>query len=181
VGVTRQYCGQLGKQDTRGVAGSPRPAWCQAAVSLSVANEAASLRIAYRLYLPQDWALDPARRAKAGVPEDIAFETRPALALEQIEAALAAEVPRGVVLADAGGACPRAGLRPDAWGADMKFQARLLELELPFVVGVQPGAKVWPAGRAPLPPKAWCGPRPATDQPAPRCRSPAAGDQAACP
>ena len=57
LGVTRQYCGQLGKQDN-----------CQVAVSLSVANQAASLPIAYQLYLPQDWAEDPARRARAGVP-----------------------------------------------------------------------------------------------------------------
>ena len=134
VGVTRQYCGQLGKQDN-----------CQVAVSLSVANAAASLPIAYRLYLPKEWAQDPARRSRAGVPEDVAFKTKPAIALEQIEAALAADVPRGVVLADAG------------YGADMKFQAGLLELKLPYVVGVQPGAKIWPRGQAPLPPKAWSG------------------------
>src|SRR5918995_393287 len=47
VGVTRQYSGQIGKQDN-----------CQVAVSLSVANPAASLPVAYRLYLPQDWAAD---------------------------------------------------------------------------------------------------------------------------
>src|SRR5277367_3059709 len=57
VGVSRQYCGQLGKQDN-----------CQVAVSLSVANHAASLPVAWRLYLPEDWASDPERRAKAGVP-----------------------------------------------------------------------------------------------------------------
>ncbi len=57
VGVARQYCGQLGKQDN-----------CQIAVSLSVASHRASLPIAYRLYLPQDWDNDAARRAKAGVP-----------------------------------------------------------------------------------------------------------------
>ena len=62
VGVGRQYCGQLGKQDN-----------CQVAVSLSLANHAASLPVSYRLYLPRDWAEDPARRAKAGVPEEIAF------------------------------------------------------------------------------------------------------------
>ncbi len=56
VGVGRQYCGQLGKQDN-----------CQVAVSLSLANHAASLPVSYRLYLPRDWAEDPARRAKAGV------------------------------------------------------------------------------------------------------------------
>ena len=73
VGVARQYCGQLGKQDN-----------CQVAVSLSVANEQASLPIAYRLYLPEAWASDAERRIKAGVPEDITFHTKPAIALAQI-------------------------------------------------------------------------------------------------
>jgi SRSO17 transposase len=58
VGVARQYCGQLGKQDN-----------CQVAVSLSVANDHASLPIAYRLYLPQAWADDQDRRRGAGVPD----------------------------------------------------------------------------------------------------------------
>ena len=65
VGVARQYCGQLGKQDN-----------CQVAVSLSLANAYASLPVAYRLYLPQDWALDGARRKKVGVPEEIGFQTK---------------------------------------------------------------------------------------------------------
>src|SRR4051812_42791821 len=66
VGVARQYCGQLGKQDN-----------CQVAVTLSLANRTASLPVAYRLYLPQEWADDPARRQKAGVPEEITFQTKP--------------------------------------------------------------------------------------------------------
>jgi SRSO17 transposase len=134
VGVARQYCGQLGKQDN-----------CQIAVSLSVASSTASLPIAYRLYLPKEWAEDPARRTKTGVPADLGFQTKPMIALEQIEAALAAGVPQGVVLADAG------------YGADMKFQARLLERGIDYVVGVQPTATVWPDGKEPLPPKAWSG------------------------
>ena len=91
VGVARQYCGQLGKQDN-----------CQVAVSLSVANEAGSLPIDYRLYLPKDWAGDPARRAKAGVPDEISFQTKPSMALDQIRKAVADDIPPGVVLADAG-------------------------------------------------------------------------------
>ena len=91
VGVARQYCGQLGKQDN-----------CQVAVSLSVANEQASLPIAFRLYLPEDWAADPVRRAKAGVPEDVVFKTKPQIALDQIKAARAEGVPEGVVLAEPG-------------------------------------------------------------------------------
>ena len=60
VGVDQQYCGQLGKQ-----------ANCQVAVSLSIANHHASLPMAYRLYLPREWADDRARRRKAHVPADI--------------------------------------------------------------------------------------------------------------
>jgi SRSO17 transposase len=59
VGVHYQYRGQLGKQ-----------ANCQVAVTLSIANDHASLPIAYRLYLPQEWAEDTARRKKAHVPQD---------------------------------------------------------------------------------------------------------------
>ena len=65
VGVARQYCGQLGKQDN-----------CQVAVTLSLANRTASLPVAYRLYLPQEWADDPGRRQKAGVPEEVTFQAR---------------------------------------------------------------------------------------------------------
>src|SRR5271168_3578536 len=76
VGVARQYCGQVGKQDN-----------CQVAVSLSVATHQGSLPAMYRLYLPQDWAADKKRRRKAGVPKEISFKTKPEIALEQIEAA----------------------------------------------------------------------------------------------
>jgi hypothetical protein len=58
--VARQYCGQLGKQDN-----------CQVAVSLSLANHHASLPVAFRLYLPQNWADDHERRRKAGVPAEV--------------------------------------------------------------------------------------------------------------
>jgi SRSO17 transposase len=64
------------------------------AVSLSLANHDASLPIAYRLYLPEDWAKDQARRDKARVPETIAFQTKPEIAIEQIKAARARGYPR---------------------------------------------------------------------------------------
>ena len=82
VGVARQYCGELGKQDN-----------CQVAVSLSVANDRASLPVAWRLYLPEAWAEDPERRVKAGVPAEIEFATKPAIALGQIRQALDEGVP----------------------------------------------------------------------------------------
>jgi SRSO17 transposase len=70
VGVARQYCGRLGKTDN-----------CQIAVSLSIANHAASLPIAYRLYLTEEWAGDAARRQKVHVPDEVKFQTKPEIAL----------------------------------------------------------------------------------------------------
>jgi SRSO17 transposase len=134
VGVARQYCGQLGKQDN-----------CQVAVSLSVANDAASLPIAYRLYLPQAWADDPDRRKAAKVPADIKFQTKPQIALEQIRCAKDQGIAPGVILADAG------------YGNDGDWRAGLTALDLPYVVGVQSTLSVWRPGEGPLPPKAWSG------------------------
>ena len=84
VGVARQYCGQLGKQDN-----------CQVAVSLSLASARGSLPIGFRLDLPEEWASDQARREKAGVPAEITFASEPQIALEQIRAAKTAGVPVG--------------------------------------------------------------------------------------
>ena len=130
VGVTRQYCGQLGKQDN-----------CQVAVTLSLANHDASLPIAYRLYLPEDWAQDQARRDKAKVPETIAFQTKPEIALEQIKAARAAGLPEGVVLMDAG------------YGNDTGLRTEITALGLRYAAGVGPNTSVWPPGTGPLPPQ----------------------------
>ena len=134
VGVARQYCGQLGKQDN-----------CQVAVTLALTNEAASLPIAYRLYLPEQWASDRARRRRAGVPEELGFLTKPEIALEQITAAVAQGVPAGVVLADA------------AYGNDSKFRQGLEALGLQYVLGVQSTTTVWPKGSMPLTPPAYRG------------------------
>jgi SRSO17 transposase len=134
VGVTRQYCGQLGKQDN-----------CQVAVSLSVANDHASLPIAFRLYLPEDWAKDSTRREKAGVPADIVFKTKPQIALDQIRAAQAEGVPGGVVLADAG------------YGINTAFRTALTAMGVVYVVGIQSSARLWAPGTAPLPPRTWSG------------------------
>ena len=127
VGVARQYCGQLGKQDR------------QIAVSLSVANERASLPIAFRLDLPEDWAADPVRRARAGVPEDVVFKTKPQIALDQIKAARAEGVPEGVALADAG------------YGINTAFRTALTRMGLTYVVGVQSSARLWPPGSGSAP------------------------------
>ena len=134
VGVARQYCGQLGKQDN-----------CQVAVSLSVANHHGSLPVAYRLYLPQDWAEDRKRRRRAGVPEEISFNTKPKIALDQLRWACEAGVVRGVVLMDAG------------YGAETDLRTNITMLGLSYVAGTRPNTTVWPLGTAPLPPKRWSG------------------------
>jgi len=134
VGVTRQYCGQLGKQDN-----------CQVAVSLSLANHHASLPVAYRLYLPEDWAKDSGRRRKTGVPEEVSFKTKPEIAIEQITAACAAGLPRGVVLMDAG------------YGNNSELRADITALGLTYVAGILSTTTVWAPGTGPLPAKKWSG------------------------
>ena len=71
------------------------------AASLSIANHHASLPVAYRLYLPKSWADDKKRRKKAAIPDAIAFQTKPKIALDQLAWACACGLPRGVVLMDA--------------------------------------------------------------------------------
>lgn len=134
VGVARQYCGQLGKQDN-----------CQVAVSLSAANDHASLPIAYRLYLPHEWVDDPDRRAQAGVPGDVVFQTKPQIALDQLRAARAAGIDAAVVLADAG------------YGNDTDFRDGITGIGLAYAVGIQSTTSLWPPGMEPLPPKPWSG------------------------
>jgi len=134
VGVARQYCGEIGKQDN-----------CQVAVSVSIATAAASVPIAWRLYLPEAWAEDAGRRATAGVPAEIAFATKPDLALAQLRSAKAQGVPVGVVLADA------------AYGTNTAWRDGLVALELNYAVGVVGSIGVWPPGALPEPPAHWCG------------------------
>lgn len=131
VGVTRQYCGQLGKRDN-----------CQVAVSLSIANHYASLPVAYRLYLPQDWAQDNARRTKVGIPEHICFMTKQQIALEQLRWACEAGLPRGAVLVD------------PAYGNDGKFRTGITALGLTYVAGIQSNTLVWLPGSRPPPKRA---------------------------
>jgi len=115
VGVGRQYCGVLGKQDN-----------CQVAVSVSLANERMGLPVAWRLYLPESWANNPSRRKKSKVPKEVIFRRKWEIALDEIDYLLAAQVPRAPVLADAG------------YGMITEFRNGLTERGLTYAVGVQP-------------------------------------------
>jgi SRSO17 transposase len=131
VGVSHQYCGQLGKQ-----------ANCQVAVTLSLANHDASLPVAYRLYLPKAWAEDDERRRRAKVPEGIVFKTKPEIALDQIRWAHEIGLPGKMVLMDA------------AYGNDSRLRAGVTELGMAYVAGIQAQTLVWKPGVRPgLPPK----------------------------
>ena len=138
VGVTRQYCGQLGKQDNCQVAGS--------------------LPVAWRLYLPKDWADDPVRRSKAGVPADLRFQTKPEIALQQMRPALADGVPPAVARMD------------PAYGSDSKLRAGMSELGLPYAAGILSTTTIWRPGEAALPPARRSG----SGRPAKRPRRPPA-------
>jgi SRSO17 transposase len=142
VGVARQYCGQLGKQDN-----------CQVAVSTSLANHYTSLPAIFRLY--EDWIKDKRRRKKTGIPEEIRFKTKSAIALDQLRALKAGGAPRGVILAD------------PAYGNESAFREGVRKLELPYVLGIQKKTKVWSKGEGPLPPADYGGKRPKRLRPNP--------------
>jgi SRSO17 transposase len=134
VGVARQWCGMLGKQDN-----------CQVAVSVSLACEQASLPVKWQLYLPESWTEDPERCSKAGVPDGVGFATKGDIALQQLQALLDEGAPRYCVVADA------------AYGTDAEFRQRLTDMGLPYMVGVISSVTVWPPGVEPLPPQPYSG------------------------
>ena len=119
VGVTRQYSGTLGKISN-----------CQVAVSLHYATDDAAVPLDFSLYLPEEW-LEEGHRREAGIPDDVTFQPKWALALALIDRALAWGVPRGVIAADAG------------YGNTTEFRTGLAERKLLFTVGVQNTITVW--------------------------------------
>jgi SRSO17 transposase len=134
VGVARQYCGMLGKQDN-----------CQVAVSVSLACDQGSVPVAWQLYLPEDWSKDLVRRRAAGVPDEVHFATKTRIALAQLRTLLAEGAPHHCVLADAG------------YGVDTGFRQALSDMGLLYAVGVTSAVAVWPPGVEPLPPKRYSG------------------------
>ncbi len=134
VGVARQYCGMLGKQDN-----------CQVAVSVSLACDQGSVPVAWQLYLPEDWSKDLVRRQEAGVPDEVHFATKTQIALAQLRTLLAEGAPRHCVLADAG------------YGVDNAFRQALGDMGLLYAVGVTSAVVVWPPGVEPLAPKPYSG------------------------
>jgi SRSO17 transposase len=120
VGVARQYSGTLGKT-----------ANCQVAVSLHQVGAEESTILDWRLYLPQSWTQDAERRAEAGIPEEMKFQTKWQLALDMIDEARGWGLPCGVVLADAG------------YGETTEFRQGLESRQLRYAVGIPSTVTVW--------------------------------------
>jgi SRSO17 transposase len=131
VGVARQYSGTLGRVEN-----------CQVATSLHLAGERGSACVGLRLYLPETWSNDRARCRKAGVPDDVEFLPKWALALQLLDDTLAADVGARVVLADAG------------YGDTREFRNAIRDRGLHYAVGVHHPTRVWPPGtQFAVPPK----------------------------
>jgi SRSO17 transposase len=120
VGVQRQYTGTLGKVGN-----------CQVGVSLSMTTRSDHVPVDFALYLPESWTEDPARRADGHIPKDVRFKTKPELALEMVQGAVADGLPPGLVLADSG------------YGDSADFR-RVLRCEgLDYAVGIHRTSTVW--------------------------------------
>src|SRR5215207_665854 len=119
-GVARQYSGTAGRIEN-----------CQIGVFLGYATSRGRAVLDRALYLPKDWADDPARRKVAGVPPAVRFATKLVLARRMIGRAVAAGVPARWVTADA------------VYGSDYGFRTALEDLGLGYVVGVRTDHAVW--------------------------------------
>ena len=113
VGVARQYSGTLGRVDN-----------CQVMVTSHYVDGSFDWPIAARLYLPEGWTQDQVRLSAAKVPAGTSFKTKGEIALELIDAGIAAAVPTEAVLADAG------------YGDQPRFLDGLEIRGLPYLVGV---------------------------------------------
>ncbi|MFC4898677.1 IS701 family transposase [Streptosporangium amethystogenes subsp. fukuiense] len=113
VGVADQYCGLTGQVEN-----------CQVIPLLTYASDAGHAFVNRRLYLPEAWAHDGERRGRAGVPEYMAFRTKPQLVIDMLGEEIAAGTPFRYLCADAG------------YGRDPHLRAFCHERALGYVMAV---------------------------------------------
>jgi SRSO17 transposase len=114
-------------------------------VSISTANDFASLPVAYRLYLPHEWNDDPSVRCRQVYPVISSFRRSRRSHLDQLRAVHAAGIEAEMGLADAG------------YGTDTDFRDGITEIGLPYTVGIKSSTTLRLPGIEPLPPKQWSG------------------------
>ena len=122
-GVKRQYSGTAGRIEN-----------CQVGVFLAYASGKGRALVDRELYLPKEWASDPARRTEAHVPERVGFRTKPQLAQAMLKRAVEAGVPVGWVTAD------------EVYGGDARLRGWLEEHDLAYVLAVKATQPLWAAG-----------------------------------
>ena len=120
VGVKRQYCGALGKREN-----------CQVGVFLTYTSPLGHVFLDRRLYLPEEWADDPVRREEAGVPDDIAFRTKPELGRAMLAHAFEVGVAGGWVTGD------------EVYGSDGTLRRQLEGRKQAYVLAVRANEAVW--------------------------------------
>lgn len=122
-GVQRQYSGTAGRIEN-----------CQVGVFLTYASPRGRALVDRELYLPKEWAADPARRAEAHVPAQVGFATKPQLAQQMLARAVDAGVPAGWLTAD------------EVYGGDARLRAFLEQRDLAYVLAVKATQPLWAAG-----------------------------------
>jgi SRSO17 transposase len=120
VGVQRQYSGTAGRIEN-----------CQIGVFLAYASPQGRTFLDRELYLPKEWAADPARRREAAVPQSVEFRTKPQLARAMLERALDAGVPARWVTGD------------EVYGGDLRFRRWLEERQVPHVLAIKRTEPLW--------------------------------------
>ena len=120
VGVQRQYSGTAGRIEN-----------CQIGVFLTYASAEGRTLLDRELYLPRVWVDDLERRREAGVPEKVAFRTKPQLARRMLERALESGVPFGWVTGD------------EVYGNDRRLRLWLERRDVPHVLAVRSNEKLW--------------------------------------
>jgi SRSO17 transposase len=134
-GVQRQYSGTLGKTGN-----------CQIGVSLHAIGARGTVALGWALYLPKGWCEDGERRARAKIPEDVAFKTKPELGVELIERAGGWEIPVAPLLGDS------------AYAENAALRKRLRDGGFEYVLAVGADTNVFTADTSFVAPKRRTGP-----------------------
>lgn len=124
-GVSRQYCGRIGKVEN-----------CQVGVGLAYLSSEGRALIDQRLYLPQAWCDDPDRCRAARIPDEVMFQTKPQMAQQMLVDAWHNGVPMKWICADT------------VYGNSSRLRQAIAATNRCYVMGITPNQRVKPLGYA---------------------------------